>query len=315
MIKLPSPVTLLLLALITVLGSAYIGFGVLKIDPLSDRIRVTAEVAESGGLMDNSEVTLRGVHIGEVTSVQQIDGGLSIRMELDEGAQVPLNAKMRIANLSAAGEQFVDFTADRLVGPYLTDGSRVARQNIRVGSTVAESLANIDALTGALDPAKVSRLVDNVQRGLDGRRDDFAKMMDATTRFSAMLRDKRVEVRELYRNVQILGDRFDGYGPKVGAAARDIGEALPDVLFIIREFKRYSYVGEKVWQDPFSPLVDKLDEYCKTLCPDFALVAAMLKPVTRELRGTRADIGQLMRAMTGIFPGDSMRVAVTVPTP
>lgn len=313
MMKLSAPVTLLLLALITVLGAGYIGFGVLKLDPMSDRISVTAEVPSSGGLMATSDVTLRGVHIGKVVSIQQVPGGLSIRMELDEDARVPVAAQMRIANLSAAGEQFVDFSADRLAGPFLTDGSQIERRNVRVGSTVAETLAVIDAMTSALDPEKVTELVANVRQGLDGRRGDFEKLMDSTKRFSAMLRDKRSEVQELYRNVQALGDKFDGYGPKVAKAAGDISAAVPDALMIVREFKRYSYVGENVWDDPLGRLVDKLDKYCHALCEDVGVIAAMLKPYTRDLRPIRADIGQLMRAMLGVFPGDSMRVAVTIP--
>lgn len=313
MIKLSAPLTLLLLALITVFGVGYIGFSVLKLDPMSDRLTVTAEIPTSGGVMETSDVTLRGVHIGNVVSVRQVPGGLTVRMELDEGTQVPVNAQMRVANLSAAGEQFIDFSTERLVGPFLTNGARIPRSNVRVGSTVAESLTTIDEMTSALDPSKVTELVANARQGLDGRRADFEKIMDAMRRFSMMLRDKKDEVRQLYRNIQVLGDRFDGYGPKVGDAAGDISAAVPDVLMIVREFKRYSYVGENVWAEPIGPLVEKLDSYCRTLCPDVGLIAAMLRPQTRDLRAIRADIGQLMRAMLGVFPGGSMRVAVTIP--
>lgn len=313
MIKLPAPITLLLLALITVVGSLYMGVSVLKINPTEDRIDVSVNLPESGGLMSTSQVTLRGVQVGSVTSVQQIAGGLRVRMELDAGVRIPVNAQMRIANLSAVGEQFIDFSADRIAGPYLTDGSQIARDNVRVSSTVADILANLDALTVAVDPSKISAIVDNVRVGLDGRREDFSKMIDATNRFAMMLRDKRVEVGQLYSNIQTLGDRFSGYGPKVMVAADDIANAIPDVLFIVQQFQRYSQVGENVWDDPIALLVDKLDEYCKQLCPDFRLIATMLKPMTQNLRPVRADIGQLMNAMLGIFPGDSMRLSIRLP--
>lgn len=313
MIKLPAPITLLLLALITVAGALHMGMNVLKVNPFEDTIRVSVVVPESGGLMSTSQVTFRGLQVGKVASIQQIPGGLDVRMELNEGVQIPVNAQMRIANLSAVGEQLIDFSADRIVGPYLTDGSRFPSNNVQVSSTVAETLTNLDALTGAIDPSKITNLVDTVHEGLDGRREDFSKMVDATNRFAAMLHDKRVEVRQLYSNIQTLGDRFEGYGPRVSDAADDIATAIPDVLFIVAQFERFSYVGENVWEDPIGLLIDKLDEYCSQLCPDFRLIATMLKPMTQNLRPVRADIGQLMDAMLGIFPGDAMRVSVRLP--
>ncbi len=313
MIKLSAPVTLFLLALITVLGTAYMSIVVLKINPTEEKIIVSVEVPESGGLMSTSQVTLRGIQVGKVASVQQVPGGLNVRLALNEGVEIPVNANMRIANLSAAGEQFIDFSADRIVGPFLTDGARIPRQNVRVSPTVAVSLAGLDALTSALDPAQITKLVQTMQQSLDGRRGDFSKLIDATNRFATMLVDKRVQIRQLYSNLQDLGDRFDGYGPSVASAADDVAGAIPDVLTLVQQFQRYGGVGEKVWNDPFSPLIDKLDEYCSQLCPDFSLIASMLKPYTRNLRPLRADIGQLMNAMLGVFPGNSMRVAVVLP--
>lgn len=313
MIKLPAPVTLLLLALMAIGGSLYMGFAVLGLRPMETRIELVVEMPSSGGLMETSPVTLRGIEVGSVTSIRQVSGGLDVHIELREGTRIPVEARVRIANLSAAGEQFLDFQTPSVRGPFLSDGARVPRERVSVGSTVAETLTNLDALMAALDPEKVNRFVSNLRAAFAGREDDFSKIIDASARFGRLLTDKSAELAELYKNVQILGDRFEGYGPRVEQVAGDISRAIPDVLFIVQEFERYASTGETVWVDPIGPLVDKLAEYCGQLCPDFSLIATLLEPHTRPLRPLRADIGELVNMLSGVFPGDSMRATVTIP--
>ncbi|MFW0789232.1 MlaD family protein [Gordonia sp. CPCC 205333] len=311
--KLPAPVTLVLLAAITVVGSVYMAVGVLHYNPADRKISVAVEMNSSGGLMTTSRVTLRGIEIGRVESLEETSTGLRAQLSIDAGTQIPAGATVRVANLSAAGEQYLDFTAAAITAPYLSDGSVVSAAQVRPAATVSETLERLDALTASLDPSAISKLVATMGRGFRGREAEFTKIVAATTKFAALLDDKAEKLRVLYHNVQVLGDNFAGYGPTISRAATDIGVAIPDLLLIVRGYERYSYVGEKIFDDPIGPLVTKLTKYCAQLCPDFTLIATLLSPYTRLVRPFRADIGHLLNAMLQVFPGDgTAHVAVTV---
>ena len=49
-----------------VVASAYLLLGALRVNPLASTYRVTVQLPESGGLLPNQDVTLRGVPIGRV---------------------------------------------------------------------------------------------------------------------------------------------------------------------------------------------------------------------------------------------------------
>ncbi|GAB08240.1 Mce family protein [Gordonia araii NBRC 100433] len=312
--KLPAPVTLLLLAIITALGSVYMAFGVLGYNPAKSSSTLTVLMPSSGGLMNTSLVSLRGAHVGKVLSIAEAEDGLRVRVTVDASAKIPVDSTVRVANLSAAGEQYMDFQPAALNPPFLADGAVVPASQVKPGTTVGEALAKLDAFTNAISADSLNTLITTMRGGFAGREQDFEKVIRATSMFGQLLTDKAAELRQLYRNLQTLGDRFAGYGPLVSRAAGAIGAAIPDVLFIVAQFERYSHVGEKVWKDPIGPLIDKLTGYCAKLCPDFALIASILGPYTKLVRPIRVDITELLRAAKMVFPGDgTAHVAVMRP--
>ncbi|MEU0543884.1 MlaD family protein [Nocardia sp. NPDC005978] len=298
------PVSLVLLAVLTLVCGSYMAVGVLDMDPRRNTTTVTVLLDSSGGLMRTSEVTLRGLPIGRVRDIGATTQGLAVEVEYDADYRIPAGTPVRIANLSAAGEQFLDFRPEGTAGPFLRDGDTVPRSQVRAASTVGEALAKMDALTAQLDPARLEHLATTVAEGFEGRDADVANLTRALVSTANLLRDKRDAIARLYGNVQTLGDRFDGRAPGLSAAAGDVDRALPELLHIIAAFENYSHVGEHIFADPIGPLVTRIDEYLQVIGPDLGFIATALKPSTSALKPLRVDAGSIVDLLATVFPGD-----------
>ena len=60
----------LALIVVMIVGLAYLSFGVLRWEPWRGTYQLTVNFPQSGGLQETSPVTLRGVRIGDVDSIQ-----------------------------------------------------------------------------------------------------------------------------------------------------------------------------------------------------------------------------------------------------
>ncbi|WP_433575382.1 MlaD family protein [Nocardia brasiliensis] len=300
--KLSGPVSLVLLLVMTVVCAAYMAVGVLDIDPRRSTNTVTVLMDSSGGLMPTSQVDLRGMRIGKVRAITATGTGLAVRIELDAKYRVPLGSAVHVSNLSAAGEQFMDFRPTTTAGPYLTDGSVVPTSQVRVATTVSEALAKLDVLNSQIDPVKVERLAAIVSQGYAGREKEIALLTRTLTMTAQLLHDKRDAITRLYMHGQQLTENFDGYGPVIGGWAGDLTDVLPEVVHLIDAFKGYSYAGEHVWDEPLGPLVQQIDQYLSTLGPDLAHIATALKPATSVLKPIRVDAGSIIDLLSATFP-------------
>ncbi|WP_067542187.1 MlaD family protein [Nocardia crassostreae] len=308
------PVSMALLTVLTLICGSYMAVGVLNIDPRRETNTVTVLLNTSGGLMKTSEVTLRGLPIGKVRDISATAKGLAVKIEYDARYRIPVDALVQIANLSAAGEQFLDFRPDTTAGPYLHDGSIVPQRQVRTATTVGDALAKMDALSAQLDPARLEHLAATVAAGFEGRDADVENLTNALIGTANLLRDKRDAIARLYSNVQTLGDRFDGRAPTISAAAGDIDTGLPELLHIIAAFQNYSYIGENIFDDPLGPLVAKIDGYLSLLGPDLGHIATVLKPATSSVKPPRVDAGSIVDLLSTVFPGDgATHVGIDVP--
>ena len=105
---------------ITYVTASYLGL----VDRVTGRnITVTATLPGSGGLFEGSEVTYRGVKIGKVTQVDPTKDGIRVEMDLKHDTKLPTDAKIFVHNLSAVGEQYLDFLPPDEDPPYAEDGT------------------------------------------------------------------------------------------------------------------------------------------------------------------------------------------------
>ncbi|MGB3895933.1 MAG: MlaD family protein [Mycolicibacter sinensis] len=149
-------VTGIIVTLIAVL--AYIIGGTLGISPFRSTIAVHVHLRESGGLLPNQDVTLRGVRVGKVAAVELGETGVVATVEIDSRKRVPQNSLVRVSALSAAGEQYLDFQPEQPGAPALTDGAVIAEDHTAIPVPLAQLLADANGLLAQVDPQQIAAI-------------------------------------------------------------------------------------------------------------------------------------------------------------
>ena len=87
---------------------------------------IHATLPNSGGLYEGSQVTIRGVKVGEVKKMHVEPKGLKLDITLEQGTKLPKDSVMSVHNLSAVGEQYLDFVPESSQGPFAENGTVLA---------------------------------------------------------------------------------------------------------------------------------------------------------------------------------------------
>ncbi|ASF11469.1 Mce family protein [Nocardia brasiliensis NBRC 14402] len=194
------------LVLVLLVGAAYLGAAVLRINLLPNTYTVRVELQNSGGLAANNDVSFRGVRVGRVAEVRISGDGVAAIAEIDKGARIPVGGTVAVGRLSAAGEQYLDFRPDTDSGPYLGDGAVVDRARTTVPVTVQSVLSSMSGLIGGLNPARLNVIVDELDKALAGGPDRLRNMISGISRAMAGLTDLLPQTRQLIENLQVIAE-------------------------------------------------------------------------------------------------------------
>lgn len=141
---------------IVYITASYLGF----IDRILGRgVTVEATLPSSGGLFEGSEVTYRGFKIGKVSKMSTSRDGVTLELSLQEGTKLPLDSPMFVHNLSAVGEQYLDFEPPNENGPYAEDGSNFVGNAESLPVDEADLLIELDQFVSSVDKKNLQIVV------------------------------------------------------------------------------------------------------------------------------------------------------------
>ena len=152
------------------LGFAYLVFGVFEADPASGTFRIRVHFEESGGLLPGRDVTLRGVPVGTVASVEPTERGVVAVAEIDSGVSIPAGGEVRVAGLSLAGEQYLDLRPGNDEGPYLQDGAEISSDDTSTPVPLSTLMHDLDGMLAQIDPEALRVVVEELGVGPEGPR-------------------------------------------------------------------------------------------------------------------------------------------------
>ena len=112
---------------------------------------VHATLPTSGGLFEGSEVTYRGVKIGEVERMHVARDGVRLDLAIEDGTELPLDSPMFVHNLSAVGEQYLDFEPPSDEGPYAEAGDTIEGDADSLPVDEADLLVELDQFVSSVD--------------------------------------------------------------------------------------------------------------------------------------------------------------------
>ncbi|MDE1670866.1 MCE family protein [Nocardia gipuzkoensis] len=227
------------LVVVLVLGAAYLGAEVLRIDPLPDNYSVTVELQSSGGLSAGNDVTFRGTRVGKVRAVKVAGSGVAAVAEIDSGAKIPVGGTVAVGRLSAAGEQYLDFRPDSDTGPYLTDGAVVERSRTAVPVSVQSVLTNLSGFIGGLNPDRLNVIIDELDKALAGGPDQLRNMVSGISRAMAGLSDLLPQTRQLIENLEVIAETTSHAQPDLATLTRTGGVLFEQLTAADQEVRHF----------------------------------------------------------------------------
>lgn len=166
------------------LGIMYVGasyFGIVD-RVLGRESSVAVDLPASGGLYVGSEVDYLGVQVGKVTGMQLTRSGVRVTLQLQPGIRIPSDATVKVANLSAVGEQYVDFlpptsptgSAD---DSYLGDGDTVTAGQEALPIPTQDLLSRLDGFAGSVNTDDLRTVVSELGTMFHGNAENLRRLL------------------------------------------------------------------------------------------------------------------------------------------
>ncbi|MET7770105.1 MlaD family protein [Nocardia sp. NPDC005366] len=216
------------LVLTLVIGAGYLVFGALGADPGATTMTVRVHLADSGGLLSGRQVSLRGVPIGHVESLELTETGLVAVATVDSDTRLPADSDVRVASLSLAGEQYLDFRPTRDDGPYLADGAEIAVERTSTPTPLWQTLASLDSTLAQVKPADLAAIVGELGVSPDGPR-KLADIVDGGLFLVSTLDSVLPQTVSLVRDSKTVLATVNDLGPGLRAFAGNANSALAGV--------------------------------------------------------------------------------------
>ncbi len=310
--------TLVILGLLTVLGAAYMSVGVLDMSPTRQVTRLTLMLNTSGGLMPTSEVTMRGIKVGRVTGIQTTTTGLAVSMDVDRAHPVPADSAVSVENLSAAGEQYIEFNPKLIAPPYFSDGSVIPVDRVAPMVTASDLLTKVNALMSALNLDQVHTVITNAAAAFAGNDDTLDSLATTAGLTAKVIHDDKQLLATLFNNVSTfttnLGDI--NAGEVISETGKLLPRSVPAFLRMIHEIDTLSHTGVGVVgpDDPAGVLVTKLGQWIDMLAGPLSTFTTVLQPAVAPLRPIKVDAGHWLDFWESTFNDTGgVRVQLNVP--
>jgi phospholipid/cholesterol/gamma-HCH transport system substrate-binding protein len=183
---------LVIFALITMVGVAFVGARYAKLDRLivDKSYTVTGHFKESGGIFTGAEVSYRGVTVGRVSRMTLTGTGVDVAMNIEKNHKdIPKDVRAVVANRSAVGEQFVDLQPQTRQKPYLADGSTIPTRMTATPIDATTLLTDLDTTVESVNKKSLRTVVDELGQAFNGTGEDLGRIIDSSNSFISAAND------------------------------------------------------------------------------------------------------------------------------
>ncbi|HEY7948514.1 MAG TPA: MlaD family protein [Acidimicrobiales bacterium] len=139
------------LAVVIVVGVYYIVFDVMQVRVAAQPFSVTVVMPSAGGLYSGAAVTYRGVQVGTVTALDLRPDAVAVELGIDAGQHIPDNGAVRVKELSALGEQYLDLQPARAAGPDLAAGTVIPAHRVILPTPIGTSLVDLGTTLNSIN--------------------------------------------------------------------------------------------------------------------------------------------------------------------
>jgi phospholipid/cholesterol/gamma-HCH transport system substrate-binding protein len=200
----------------------------LRLGPPAKRTALSLNVSDINSIVVDSNVLLRGVPVGKVTAIDVSPATATIHFYVASQYQVPVDSTVRLENLSALGETYIELEPRSSGGPVFRDGERITPNSNTQPPSISDLSTSLGRVLGQLDPGQLNRVVGEADTGLPDPNVVLPNLTRATTLLRNTTTDFKGQGRALLDNLQVLLQNTSWLGPALAKASpsiRDLGPA------------------------------------------------------------------------------------------
>jgi phospholipid/cholesterol/gamma-HCH transport system substrate-binding protein len=279
----------------------------IRVAPPAQRTSLSVEVSDVNNLVPDSNVLLRGVPVGKVTGIDVSVTAATVHFYVESQYKIPVDSEVRLDNLSALGESYIELEPRTTGGPAFHDGERIPRHSIKQPPSISELATSVTRVLNQLDPKQLGRVVAEADAGLP----DPTVVLPNLSRTSLLLRntvaDFNGQGRQALDNFQVLLRNAGFVGPALADAARGIRDLGPPVRVIWDD--GYANVGLGLRPSDvltFAAFLTRIQKFLDDRGPDLRVLgestSADVKLIASSLRNI--DSSQLLANLLATVPED-----------
>lgn len=228
------------LAMIAVFVGYMASVGI-RISPPADRTALSMDVSDINNIVVGSNVLLRGAPVGQVTGIDASIAAATIHFYVDGRYRVPVDSDVRLDNLSALGESYIELEPRSSDGPMLRDGQSIAPESVKQPPSISELGVSVVRFLNQLDPQQLSRVVGELDAGFPDPGPVLPNLAHASLLLRNTTADFKGQGRELLDNFQVLLKNAGFVGPQLAAGAAPIKEMGPGIAATWNAFVEYIF--------------------------------------------------------------------------
>ncbi|MEZ0367244.1 MlaD family protein [Mycobacterium sp. pUA109] len=216
------------LVVVLIVMFLYIAIGGLGINPIRQTISVRVLLPESGGLLTNQDVSLRGIPVGRITAINLTGVGVEAVVTINADVRIPRDSLVRVAPLSVVGEQYLDFRPQRGGGPFLTDGTVIRPEQTKLPVSLPEIIDDSHGALAQLNETKLAGLFEELRVG-PWAPQKLAAILDGSIFLSSTLDGVLPQTVGMLRNSQVVLTTFGDLSPGLRQTSTDLQKILGGV--------------------------------------------------------------------------------------
>ncbi|GAA4401778.1 MlaD family protein [Tsukamurella soli] len=310
--------SLAMFLIVIVGGLLYIAGPLLHYDPFRRFVSVSMVLRNTDQVVPGTSVLLRGVKVGEVGDIDQVSGGVRARLRIDSAYEIPAITAVKIEQLSAVGEPYIDFLPDSLAGPYLSNGQTIDTAQVSTPLAIPEVFQRIAGFSGGIDSKALGGVATTVWQATRNTDAALPNLSTAGQLLSEMLAARMPGLRRMFANTQRyqsdmewLPQALAQFGPSAAKPLDALAKLFPRLDQVMREADLPYQVTRTI-----NPYLGRLPTYTNRLLPDLGAIVGPLAPVARAIDGVlpQLDVSELLVQALNTFGSGGVNLTVTVPT-
>ncbi|WP_242657062.1 MlaD family protein [Mycobacterium talmoniae] len=185
------------------------------------------DVADVNNLVVGSNVLLRGVPVGKVDTIETSTSNATIRFYIDNKFKIPRDTVVRLENLSALGESYLELEPKTSGGPAFKDGQTIPSESIVAPKSISDLGASVVRTLNQLDPGQLQNVVGQADAALP----DPYTVLPNLERASHVLNNTTAGLngrgRQALENLQSLLENAGFVGSLLAQSAPDVKRMGP----------------------------------------------------------------------------------------